>query len=83
MEIVDISADPQQSHADREAVEQLYDAVRALAPADRALVLLYLDGISYSEMSEVIGITETNVGVRLNRIKKTLAERMRTTNDVA
>lgn len=54
-------------------VEQLYTAIRALPPAKRALVVLYLDGFSYREIAEVVGISESNVGVSLNRIKKDLA----------
>jgi RNA polymerase sigma-70 factor (ECF subfamily) len=54
-------------------VEQLYTAIRALPPAKRALVVLYLDGFSYREIAEVVGISESNVGVSLNRIKKELA----------
>jgi RNA polymerase sigma-70 factor (ECF subfamily) len=54
-------------------VEQLYAAVRALPPAKRALVVLYLDGFTYREIAEVMGISESNVGVSLNRIKKELA----------
>jgi RNA polymerase sigma-70 factor (ECF subfamily) len=74
---------PSEEHVDREAVDRLYDAIRGLPPADRALVLLYLDGLSYSEMAEVVGITESNVGVRLNRIKKSLATQLKTASDVA
>lgn len=58
-------------------VDQLYAAIRALPPAKRALVVLYLDGFSYREISEVVGISESNVGVSLNRIKKALAESIR------
>jgi RNA polymerase sigma-70 factor (ECF subfamily) len=81
--VADSGKAPSEAHTNREAVERLYDAIRALRPGDRALVLLYLDGLSYSEMAEVIGISETNVGVRLNRIKKSLAEQLKTTSDVA
>jgi RNA polymerase sigma-70 factor (ECF subfamily) len=55
-------------------VERLYIEVRKLAPADRSLVLLYLDQLSYREMAEILGISPDNVGVRLNRIKKRLCE---------
>ena len=55
-------------------VEQLYVEVRKLTPADRSLVLLYLDRLSYREMAEILGISPDNVGVRLNRIKKRLCE---------
>ena len=54
-------------------VDQLYAAIRALPPAKRALVVLYLDGFSYREIADVVGISENNVGVSLNRIKKELA----------
>jgi RNA polymerase sigma-70 factor (ECF subfamily) len=56
-----------------QVVDQLYAAIRALPLAKRALVVLYLDGFTYREISEVVGISESNVGVSLNRIKKELA----------
>ena len=40
---------------------------------DAALVLLYLDELTYREMAEVLGISENHVGVKLNRAKKALA----------
>jgi RNA polymerase sigma-70 factor (ECF subfamily) len=61
----------------QEIVEQLYKAIHQLPKADAALVLLYLDGLSYREMAEVLGISESNVGVKLNRAKKALSERMK------
>ncbi len=63
--------------AQREAVERLYAAIRQLPKTDAALVLLYLDDLTYRQMAEVLGISETNVGVRLNRAKKALGELMR------
>jgi RNA polymerase sigma-70 factor (ECF subfamily) len=61
----------------RETVEQLYQAIHQLPKADAALVLLYLDELSYREMAEVLGISESNVGVKLNRAKKSLTELMK------
>lgn len=61
----------------RETVEQLYSAIHQLPKADAALVLLYLDELSYREMAEVLGISECNVGVKLNRAKKALSELMK------
>src|SRR6187200_412370 len=46
----------------RETVEQLYHAIHQLPKTDTALVLLYLDGLSYRDMAEVLGISESNVG---------------------
>lgn len=60
----------------RETVEQLYNAIDQLPRADAALVLMYLDELSYQEMAEVLGISENNVGVKLNRAKKALSALM-------
>ena len=61
----------------RDTVEQLYKAINQLPKTDAALVLLYLDELSYREMAEVLGISESNVGVKLNRAKKALSELMK------
>ncbi|MGE3243045.1 MAG: RNA polymerase sigma factor [Pirellulales bacterium] len=60
----------------RDMVELLYKAIHQLPKADAALVLLYLDELSYREMAEVLGISESNVGVKLNRAKKALSALM-------
>lgn len=65
----------------RETVEQLYEAIHQLPKADAALVLLYLDELSYREMAEVLGITESNVGVKLNRAKRALSLLMKGPDD--
>jgi RNA polymerase sigma-70 factor, ECF subfamily len=61
----------------RDTVEQLYKAINQLPKTDAALVLLYLDELSYREMADVLGISESNVGVKLNRAKKALTELMK------
>ncbi len=61
----------------RDTVEKLYKAIHQLPKNDAALVLLYLEELSYREMAEVLGISESNVGVKLNRAKKALSELMR------
>ncbi len=68
--------DSAQQAIEREAVERLYAAIRRLPKTDAALVLLYLDDLSYRQMAEVLGISESNVGVKLNRAKKALGELM-------
>ena len=69
--------DSAQQLFEREAVERLYAAIRQLPKTDAALVLLYLDDLSYRQMAEVLGISESNVGVKLNRAKKRLGELMK------
>ena len=69
-------ADSAEQAQHRDTVEQLYEAIHQLPKTDAALVLLYLDELSYREMSEVLGISESNVGVKLNRAKKSLSALM-------
>jgi RNA polymerase sigma-70 factor (ECF subfamily) len=59
-----------------EVVERLYGAIRKLPKIDASVVLMHLDGLAYDEMSEILGISESNVGVKLNRAKKQLAHLM-------
>jgi len=73
--VVESGADEQERH-----VERLYAALAALSESDRSIALLYLDELSYREIADVLGITESNVGVRLNRVKKRLIERLEKEN---
>ncbi|MEP5613214.1 MAG: sigma-70 family RNA polymerase sigma factor [Cyclobacteriaceae bacterium] len=59
-------------HVEKEQIELLYNAVRKLKEADRAIVLLYLENKSYKEIAEILGMTVTNVGVKVNRLKTQL-----------
>ena len=53
-----------------EHMQALYQFIDSLDALNRALVLLYLDGNSYLEIAEVLGISETNVATKLSRLKK-------------
>lgn len=72
-----VGVDCAEQKQQRDTVEQLYQAIHQLPKTDAALVLLYLDELSYREMAEVLGISESNVGVKLNRAKKALDELMK------
>lgn len=65
----------------RETVNLLYQAIHQLPKTDAALVLLYLDELSYREMADVLGISENQVGVKLNRAKKALSAIMKGASD--
>ena len=54
-------------------VEWLYQQIGQLKDVDRSVALLLLDGFSYKEIGSIVGLTESNVGVRINRIKSALA----------
>ncbi|MFV8752519.1 RNA polymerase sigma factor [Nannocystaceae bacterium ST9] len=72
------SGDPDDEDERERAVrlERLYAAIRELAEVDRSLILLALDGVAHREIAAIHGLSETNVGVRLHRIRKRLAERL-------
>ena len=53
-------------------LEWIYAQLAKLEPVARSLILLHLDGLSYREIAETLGISEGNVGVKLSRIKKAL-----------
>lgn len=57
---------------DEAASEQLMAALKKLNDADKALITLYLEELSYQEIAEITGISENYVGVKLNRIKQKL-----------
>jgi len=58
-------------------VQALYEFIDGLEPLNKALILLYLDGNSYSEIADVVGITETNVATKISRLKQTMREKFR------
>jgi len=52
--------------------EVLYKCIDELTEINKAIILLYLDGNSHDEISEIIGVSKTNVGTRISRIKEQL-----------
>jgi RNA polymerase sigma-70 factor (ECF subfamily) len=50
----------------------LQQFIGRLKDLDRALILLYLEEKSYSEIAEIMGVSETNTATRLHRIKEKL-----------
>ena len=57
-----------------EEVALMYAAINRLSKIDKAIILLYLEDCSYDDMSEIMGMSVSNIGVRLNRIRKRLKE---------
>jgi RNA polymerase sigma-70 factor (ECF subfamily) len=53
-------------------LELLYDCIAELDEYSKAIILLYLDGYKHDEIAEVTGISKTNVGTRISRIKEQL-----------
>jgi RNA polymerase sigma factor (sigma-70 family) len=55
-----------------EEAPQLMAAIERLSPVEKALVMLYLEEKSYEEMAALLGISKSNVGVKLSRVKTKL-----------
>lgn len=53
-------------------MRMLHDRIHRLQPFDRAIVLLWLEDLSYDEIGQIVGISAKNVSVRLVRIKEQL-----------
>ena len=64
--------DPQEARAQR--VDQLHKRICQLQPFDRAIVLLWLEDISYEEIGAILGISAKNVSVRLVRIREQMKQ---------
>jgi RNA polymerase sigma factor (sigma-70 family) len=58
--------------------ERLFAALTKLSDADKALITLYLEDLSYQEIADITGINETNVGVKLNRVKNKIQQLLNT-----
>ncbi|MEN0046728.1 MAG: sigma-70 family RNA polymerase sigma factor [Bacteroidota bacterium] len=55
-----------------EDLELLYTCIRALNDKDKSIIMLYLEGLSYKEMEDVLGMNQNALAVRVNRIKKNI-----------
>jgi len=61
---------------EEENTRLLYSAIGSLNKIDKAITMLYLDGIQYREIGEIMGLSESNIGFKINRIKKKLREKL-------
>jgi RNA polymerase sigma-70 factor (ECF subfamily) len=55
-----------------EQLQQLYAAIGRLTEVEKALTMLYLEDKSYQEMEEILGISQNNLRVKMNRVKEKL-----------
>ncbi len=60
------------SNVGSEKKELLYLAINQLSDVEKAIILLYLEEYNYKEIAEIIGISESNTGVKILRIKNQL-----------
>ncbi len=55
----------------------LHRAIEQLSSIEKAVIMLHLEGKSYEEMAEILGISRSNVGVKLSRIKLKLEQKIK------
>ncbi|RDZ27751.1 RNA polymerase sigma factor [Lysobacter silvisoli] len=67
-------ADDSADHEAAQRVRALHRVIQQLEPLNRALLLLYLEDRSYREIAEVLGISETNVATKINRLKQRIRD---------
>jgi len=72
IEATDPAPDPETVLVREEGGRRLAEAVRALPVLYRQVVVLMLEGLEYGEIAEILGLSESNVGVRLNRARQML-----------
>lgn len=68
--------DPGRAIDRRRRREALLEGIRELPVVDRELVMLHLEGLSHAEVAEVAGLSASNVGTRLARIRDRLRQRL-------
>ena len=77
---LDIEDKTENSYNSEENINLLQQCIKELKELDRALMILYLEAKSYTEIAEILGITETNVATKISRIKDKLKQKFETIN---
>ena len=77
IEIIDKSKNLENELILSEKIKVMYKCINKLEFIDKTIIFLYLEDLSYREISEIVGISEKNVSVKLSRIKKKLNKCLR------
>lgn len=59
-------------------LKKMYQAIHTLSDVEKALIMMYLEDKSYREIGEILGITEGNARVKMNRAKNNLKIKINT-----
>jgi RNA polymerase sigma-70 factor, ECF subfamily len=63
-----------QEHSGEERLQQMYQAIDQLNAVEKAIVMLYMEDRTYLEMEEILGLSQGNLRVKMNRIKEKLRQ---------
>jgi RNA polymerase sigma factor (sigma-70 family) len=76
--VADLEDTPSQAGTTETNLQLLYQFIHQLDELNKALMLLYLEDNSYKDIASILGITETNVSTKINRIKQKLKLQFKT-----
>ena len=79
IELPDPRPNPEKGFAREQQETRLFEAIHRLPIQYRQVITLTLEDMSYAEIADVVGIGESNVGVRINRARQMLREMMEVT----
>ena len=71
-------SDDDYSETGEERLQQLHKAIEQLSQVEKAIVMLYMEDKQYDEMEDILGISQGNLRVKMNRIKEKLRELTKT-----
>jgi RNA polymerase sigma-70 factor (ECF subfamily) len=57
-------------------LQRLYALIQRLAPLDREMIILHLEGLPADEIAEIVGLTSTNTHTKIHRIRQLLANQI-------
>ncbi|MEL7534439.1 MAG: RNA polymerase sigma factor [Bacteroidota bacterium] len=72
-EAYDLDMPTAQNQAPSDDLKVLFQAIQMLKEEERSLLGLYLEGFAYKEIAEILSLSVSNVGVRINRVKNRLS----------
>jgi RNA polymerase sigma-70 factor, ECF subfamily len=61
-------------HEHEQRLQELYSAIEQLSQVEKAIVMLYMEDRSYVEMEDILGVSQGNLRVKMNRIKEKLRQ---------
>jgi RNA polymerase sigma-70 factor (ECF subfamily) len=66
----DPRAEPRAPEPEEERARALHEVIARLDPLNRALMILYLDDLGHAEIADVLGLSASNVGTKIHRLKQ-------------
>lgn len=70
------TVDPCEQHEQNENYQRLINALHGLNEIDKSVILLYMEDYSYEEIAEIIGMSSSNIGVKIHRLKVQLQKQL-------